>query len=244
MGRGKHIATTIRRVALGAAAMALALSVGHGAMANQAEFRAGGILTDIQAGHYVTPHAERDGFLDITHFNIRRDESFSRLGQVRSHDMTLGFTLAPRSGISGELELSRFEFDYPGRAMRPTEGMLGAATIQWAITPKLAVSTSFRRSLDERMAEALGPGFRDSIEGAVTYTITPRFAVSARAGVAGPQGSDFIAQGGERAGLDASYRFTPYFTGQVNYTYQSHDGGVGNLRFDESTLSLSIKSRF
>ncbi len=182
-----------------------------------------------------------------------------RTNNPRSDDLALGFTITGYAGVSGQLELGRVtlgpgtdagsmpSLGYSGMAPNPVNETVGQASIRWNLTPRLAVSTSYSRDVADALLFEGAPVFEDTIAGTVTYAITPRFAVSAQGAMSMPSdtpGQDAQDFSGDGAELGAAYHFMPYFTGSVNYTYQSYDGQEGILRHDESTLSLSLTGRF
>ncbi len=173
--------------------------------------------------------------------------------------LPLGFTLTGYAGVVGQLELGRvslesgstsndlLSFAYPGANLDALDQAVGEANIRWNITPQVAFSTSFSRDIADPTVSDGIPVFEDTIAGGITYTITPRFAVSARGAVTVPTDenqSEGLAIAGDQAQVGAAYSFMPNFTGSVNYTYQSYDGQEGQLRQDESTLSLSLTGTF
>ena len=179
--------------------------------------------------------------------------------QATPEEFALGFTLNGLTGVNGQLEIGRVVLDptdnTDGLADRtssafdfaPVDSTVGEAHIRWNITDRLSFSTSLSRDMADPTLFAGSPVFEDELTGGVSYAITPRFAVSAR-------GSHSISSEtnlaeieeftGEGAELGAEYQFLPYFTGSVNYTYQSYDGQEGVLRHDESTLSVNLTGRF
>lgn len=176
-----------------------------------------------------------------------------------SEDFALGFTLNGFAGITGSVELGRVTispdatdehisaFGHSGLGGNVDEAV-GEATVNWNVTDRLQVSTSYGRDVaDPTLFSGNNAVFEDEFTGGVTYSITPRFAVSAMgsrqmsADGASANVHDFTGGGAE---VNAEYQFMPYFTGSVNYTYQSYDGQRGVLRHDESTLSLSLTGRF
>jgi len=178
---------------------------------------------------------------------------------VNQEDLALGFTLNGFAGITGELELGRVTINPDAADERistyghaelgggPVDEPIGEATINWNVTDRLQLSTSYARAVADPTLFSGTPVFEDEFSGGVTYAITPRFAVSARgtrrlaAENNTAEGPDFT---GEGAALNAEYQFMPYVSGSVNYSYESYDGQEGVLRRDESTLSLSLTGRF
>lgn len=176
-----------------------------------------------------------------------------------SEDFALGFTLNGFAGITGSVEMGRVTispdatdehistYGHPGLGGGVDE-TVGEATVNWNVTDRLQVSTSYGRDeADPTLFTGNNAVFEDEFSGGVTYAITPRFAVSAigsRQMSADSNAATVENFTGGSAAVNAEYQFMPYFSGSVNYTYQSYDGQSGVLRHDESTLSLSLTGRF
>ena len=184
--------------------------------------------------------------------------SLSR-AQLPTEEVALGFTLTSYTGIVGQLELGRvslgggsglddlLNFVYPGVEANPVDQAVGQADINWNLTPRVALSTSFSRDVADAISTDGVPVFEDTVGGGVSYAITPRFAVSAGGAMTVP--TDENSFGGPNfssgeAEFGAAYSFMPFFTGSVNYTYRSFDGQEGELRPDESTVLLSLTGTF
>lgn len=191
-----------------------------------------------------------------------RDQVLSEEAEARrseGDDVSLGFTLNGFGGVNGSIELGRVTLSPDADRQRITayghselggsavDEAVGEASLNWSLTDRLQLSTSYRREEADPTLFAGTSVFEDEISGGVTYALTPRFAVSARGmrrQSADSNVGDIQEFTGDGAALNAEYQFMPYFTGSVNYSYESYDGQEGVLRHDESTLSLSLTGRF
>ena len=172
-------------------------------------------------------------------------------------DFALGFTLNGFAGITGELELGRVTIDPSATDERiaafghsgiggAVDEAVGEASMNVNITDRLQFSSTYAREEADPTLFDGSAVFEDEFSGEFSYSITPRFAVSAlgarSVGAETDGGTENFT--GDRAAVNAEYRFLPYVSGSVNYTYQSYDGQEGVLSHDESTVSLSLTGRF
>lgn len=192
---------------------------------------------------------------------LQADESADQLSAsaAAGEDLALGFTLNGFAGITGELELGRVmlspdatderinTYGHSALGGGQVDEAVGEASVNLNLTERLQLSTSYAREEADPTLFAGTTVFEDEISTEFTYSITPRFAISAR-GTRSVSADNNLAEvedfTGDSAALNAEYQFMPYFSGAVNYTYQSYDGQEGVLRHDESTLSLSLTGRF
>jgi len=173
-------------------------------------------------------------------------------------DLALGFTFNGFAGITGEVELGRVTLNPDATDERistyghsalgggQVDEAVGEARINWNVTDRLQASASYGRDAADPTLFGGTAVFEDELSGGLSYSITPRFAVSAVGGrqTAADSNTSVSDFTGDSAALNAEYQFMPYFSGALNYTYQSYDGQQGVLRHDESTLSLSLTGHF
>lgn len=154
-------------------------------------------------------------------------------------------------GLSGFLMVDEVEDNILVDGFQPVTGLVGDATFKFQFGQNFALSTSVKRQIADLENIESVIKFRESVGGALTYYVTPRFELTAGGSIVstdlskGVKFDDFGTLPGE-ASVNATFHFLPFLSGSVNYTYEIHDPLLTStgVPVDESTVSFQLIGRF